>query len=114
MHISKNEEDDSYFKELKIKVEEIYKIANKVKKNGFDPSDRCEIYLATNLAERVEGLLVEYGIVNISRRIQELLKEHDKEVVALKIAEEIIYGKYGDFDIEKSAEIALRTALAIL
>lgn len=114
VYLSLSEEYDSYFRNLKAQVEKIYEIANKAKKNSFDPSEKCEVYLATNLAERVEGLLIEYGITNISKRIQELLRENSKEIVALKIAEEIVYGKYGKFDYEKSAEVALRAALAIL
>jgi len=114
VNVSLSEEYNSYFRNLKAQVEKIYEIANKAKKNSFDPSEKCEIYLATNLAERVEGLLIEYGITNISKRIQELLRENSKEIVALKIAEEIVYGKYGKFDYEKSAEVALRAALAIL
>jgi len=114
MYVLMSDSYKEYFNNLKLKVKELYEIANKVKKNSFDPSQKCEIYLANNLAERVEGLLAEYGVTKISERINELLKNNSKEIVALKIAEEIVYGKYGDFDIEKRAEIALRAALAIL
>ncbi|MEM3713385.1 MAG: DNA polymerase II large subunit [Nitrososphaeria archaeon] len=108
------EEYKHYFYEIRRRTEDLYRIANKVKRESLDPSPICEVYLATNLSERVEGLLKDYGIVNISKRIDELLKNYNKEITALKIAEEIVYGKYGRFDEEKSAELALRTALAIL
>ncbi|MCS7368302.1 MAG: DNA polymerase II large subunit [archaeon GBS-70-058] len=114
MYTLMSESYREYFNKLKLKVKELYELADKVKKNSFDPSQKCEIYLANNLAERVEGLLHEYGVTNLSERVNELLKKNNKEIVALKIAEEIVYGKYGNFDIEKRAEIALRAALAIL
>ncbi|MCX8169131.1 MAG: DNA polymerase II large subunit [Candidatus Methanomethylicia archaeon] len=109
-----SEEYKKYFNEIRDKTIEIYNLVNMIKKNSFDPSEKCEVYLANNLAERVEGLLLEYGVRNISQRINELLKETTKEITALKIAEEIIHGKYGELDDEKRAEIALRAALAIL
>ena len=41
-----------YFEELDEKVDEAYSLAKKAKIKGIDPSDRIEIPLAKNMAER--------------------------------------------------------------
>jgi len=107
-------EISDYFKRIKREVEKIYEVACQAKLGAFDPSDTPEIFLANDLAERVEGLLRQYGIFKIADRIRELNEKNSREVVALKIAEEIVYGRYGNFSEEKRAEIAIRAALAIL
>ena len=109
-----SEKTKTYFEKLKKEARRLYNLAESTKKKGYDPSDNCEIFLADDLAGRVEGLLKQYGITNIAHRINELNSRSSREVTALKIAEEIIYGKYGKFSEEKGAEIAIRAALAIL
>ncbi|ENN95649.1 DNA polymerase II large subunit [Methanocaldococcus villosus KIN24-T80] len=100
-----------YFDNIVKEVEKIYRIAEECRKLGLDPCDYVEIPLATDMAGRVEGLV---GPKGVAERIRELVKEFGKEEAALKIAEEIIEGKFGKFDREKAAEQAVRTALAVL
>ena len=103
-----------YFKNLEEKVNELYLKAKRAKKKAFDPSDAPEIILAKDMAERIEGLLSQFGISGIAERIRELSSQYSREIVALKIAEEIVYGRFGRFNEERAAELAIRTALAIL
>ncbi len=103
---------EEYFKGLESQVEEAYKVAKEARKQGFDPYLYPEIPLAKDLAERVEGLV---GPKGVSERIRELDKELPREEVALKIAKEIVDGKYGTFKgLEEAAEQAIRTSLSIL
>ncbi|WP_457611683.1 DNA-directed DNA polymerase II large subunit [Methanocaldococcus sp.] len=111
MHVACSERMKKYFESLVEEVQRIYRIAEECRKKGFDPVDHVEIPLAKDMADRVEGLV---GPKGVAERIRELVKEHGKEVAALKIAEEIIEGKFGAFDREKKAEQAVRTALAVL
>ena len=67
--------------------------------------------MAVDMADRVEGLV---GPEGVAERIRELVKELGKEPAALEIAKEIVEGKFGNFDKEKKAEQAVRTALAVL
>ncbi|NHJ85814.1 MAG: DNA polymerase II large subunit, partial [Asgard group archaeon] len=71
-----------------------------------------EIHLAMDVAGKVEGLI---GIKGIGERISSLGETMDRENVAFKIAAEIASGKYiADCSEEEKADIAIRTALAIL
>jgi len=107
-------EVEEYFRNLERKVLELYSLAKRARGKSFEPANEPEVILARDLAERVEGLLKQYGISGIANRIRELSKSFSRELVALKIAEEIVYGKYGNFSDEKAIEIAVRAALAIL
>ena len=63
------------------------------------------------MAERVEKAV---GPIGVAVRIRELNKIISREETALKVAEEIVLGRFGSLEEEKAAEQAVRTALAIL
>ncbi|MFQ5887558.1 MAG: DNA polymerase II large subunit, partial [Candidatus Hydrothermarchaeales archaeon] len=103
---------EAYFKRLEKQVEEAYRVAKETRNRGLDPYLSPEIPLAKDLAERVEGLV---GPTGISERIRELDEELSREEAAIKIAKEIVEGRYGTFKgLEEAFEQALRTSLAIL
>lgn len=103
--------NEDYLKEIDLKINEIYSIAQKARSKGLDPSLTVEVTLAKDLAERVEGIIKLKGL---AKKIRELLRTIDRVQAAFKIAEEIVYGKFGKFTDEKAAELGVRTALAIL
>lgn len=92
-------------------LEGIYKVAKKAREKGFDPSLQPEAEVAKDLAELVEGFI---GPPGVAERVRELSEKLPREEVAFKIAEEIVYGRYGHMDGREAAEQAIRTALAIL
>jgi len=69
-----------------------------------------ESHIAKSLAESVEGLV---GPPGIAKRIEELSGKINREEIALKISEEIVYAE-GRADERHAAEQAIRTALALL
>ena len=103
-------EHDAYFQRLKEQLDRIYDIARQARAKGFDPSPEPESLLTHDVAERVEKAV---GPVGVASRIRELSDVMQRELVALKIAEEIALGKYGGIE-EGAAEQAVRTASAIL
>ncbi|XRO75503.1 DNA-directed DNA polymerase II large subunit [Methanocaldococcus sp. 28A] len=111
VHVACSENMKKYFENIVSEVKKLYKIAEECRKKGFDPVDEVEIPLAADMADRVEGLV---GPKGVAERIRELVKELGKEPAALEIAKEIVEGKFGNFDKEKKAEQAVRTALAVL
>jgi DNA polymerase II large subunit len=111
VHVACSEKMRKYFDNIINEVKKIYKIAEECRKMGLDPVDEVEIPLASDMADRVEGLV---GPKGVAERIRELVKEMGKEPAALEIAKEIVDGKFGKFDREKLAEQAVRTALAVL
>ncbi|HII59426.1 TPA: DNA-directed DNA polymerase II large subunit [Methanocaldococcus jannaschii] len=111
VHVACSENMKKYFENIVDEVKKIYRIAEECRKKGFDPTDEVEIPLAADMADRVEGLV---GPKGVAERIRELVKELGKEPAALEIAKEIVEGKFGNFDKEKKAEQAVRTALAVL
>ena len=100
-----------YFSRLAESLEEIYEIAKKARAKKLDPKPYPEIEMANDLASLVEGFI---GLSGIAKRIRELSKSMSREKIAFKIAEEIVYGKFGHLNEEKAADLAIRTALAIL
>ncbi|AGK60633.1 DNA polymerase II large subunit [Archaeoglobus sulfaticallidus PM70-1] len=93
------------------KVEEAYHVAETARSKGLDPERRVEIPVAKNMAERVEKLI---GIP-IAKRIEELEESGlEREKICFKIAEEIIKGEFGKFDVERALDLAIRSAVAIL
>jgi DNA polymerase II large subunit len=101
---------DLYFRRLKEEFDRIYEVARQARAKGFDPSLEPESLVTHDVAERVEKAV---GPVGIAVRIRELSLMMPRELVALKVAEEIALGKY-DMDSEKAAEQAVRTASAVL
>ena len=106
-----------YFKSLEEDTDKLYAIAKQARSKGYDIELEPEIPLATDLAERVEGLVGPKGIAN---KIKEFEDKMSREEVAFKIARDIVIKTDVD-GIEDSLEIkesksdqAIRTALAII
>ncbi len=102
-----------YFGNLKIKIDECYKIANKARKKGLDPELKVEIPQALDLAARVEELVGPKDIAPVIRKVTTKLA--NRELVSLEIAKKIIKNKNYCFkNIEEALDQAIRTGLAIL
>jgi DNA polymerase II large subunit len=114
-----SKEMQKYFDELEENCSREFKIASEARKKGYDPSEKPEIILAKNMAERVIGLIsvVAPQLQNTDavKRITELEKEYGTLDwrVAFKIAEEIAQEKFCKFKDHKEAmEIGIRTGFA--
>ncbi|MGB9959320.1 MAG: DNA polymerase II large subunit [Candidatus Bathyarchaeales archaeon] len=100
-----------YVENLELQLGQLYDICRKARAKGFDPSLKPECDIARDMADLVEGLV---GPKGVAERIRELSSKLPREELAFKIAEEIVYGKFGHMEPEAAAEQAVRTALAIL
>jgi DNA polymerase II large subunit len=100
-----------YVEDLESKLMQLYAISEKAREKGLDPTLKTECRIARDLADLVEGLV---GPKGVAESIRELSAKLPREELAFKIAEEIVYGKFGHMDAEVAAEQAIRTALAIL
>jgi DNA polymerase II large subunit len=100
-----------YTVSLETRLKEVYEIAAKAREKGLDPSLSPEIEVAQDLASLVEGLA---GPLGVAERIRELTQTMPREELAFKIAEEVVYGRFGHRPARESAEQAIRTALAVL
>ena len=100
-----------YVGSLETKLAHLYVVSRKAREKGLDPAFRPECNLAKDLADLVEGLV---GPKGVAESIRELSTKLPREELAFKIAEEIVYGKFGHMEPEAAAEQAVRTALAIL
>lgn len=100
-----------YFQRLKSDFDDIYEVARKARAKGFDPAPEPEPLVTHDVAERVEKAVGPSGVATRIRELAGVLAS--RELVALKIAEEISLGKYGIRE-ERAAEQAIRTASAIL
>lgn len=107
-----SDEMNAYFESLQREIDKAYAIAEKARGQGKDPVPEIEVPQATDMAGRVESLV---GPKGVAERIRVLVKEHGKELAALKIVDEIIGGRFGELgDEEALAEQAVRTSLAVL
>jgi len=101
-----------YHERLLKELERAYEVARKARAKGLDPVPDVEIPIAKNMAERVEKLL---NIKGLAKRIMELEQEGlSREEICFKIAEEIIKGKFGQFDRLTAIDKAIRAAVAII
>jgi len=100
-----------YAKSLEYELQRLYEIAGKAREKGLDPRLKPESEIAKDLAELVEGLV---GPAGVAETIRELSEKLPREELAFKIAEEIVYGKFGHMETHAAAEQAIRTSLAIL
>jgi len=91
-------------------LKQLYAISDSARSKGFDPSLKTESIIAQDIADLVEGLV---GPKEVALSIRELSTKMQREEIAFKVAEEIVYGKFGHMEPEKAAEQAIRTALAI-
>jgi DNA polymerase II large subunit len=100
-----------YVENLESNLMQLYAISEKAREKGLDPTLKTECRIARDLADLVEGLV---GPKGVAESIRELSVKLPREELAFKIAEEIVYGKFGHMEAEAAAEQAIRTALAIL
>ena len=111
MKAAMSKEYHEYASSLEAKLQELYQIAVRAREKGCDPSLKPEIDIAEDLAGLVEGLA---GPPNVAYRIRELSQTMSREELAFKIAEEVVFGRFGHLQPREAAEQAVRTALAIL
>jgi DNA polymerase II large subunit len=99
-----------YVQGLEEKFRSLYAVSDETRKKGFDPELKTECKLAKDLADLVEGLVGPEGVAESIRMLSSKLQ---REEFAFKVAEEIVYGKFGHMEPEAAADQAIRTALAI-
>jgi len=105
-----SEEYRNYFSELQDKLNRLYEVAEQARSRGLDPKLTPEPEITHDIAERIEKLI---GPTGIGERMREL-EDMDRREMAFKVAEDIVYGRFGKLEREKAADQATRTALAIM
>jgi len=100
-----------YTASLENKLQQLFDVTKRAREKRLDPVAYPETNVAEDLAGLVEGLV---GPPSVGDSIRELSKTLPREELAFKIAEEIVYGKFGRLQAQAAAEQAVRTALAIL
>ncbi len=102
----------TYQRTLKDGLADALKIAKAARKLGLDPAAKPEIHITKDLAERVEALI---GITGLSARIHELEKAGlGREEIALRMGQDFVEQRFGQFERVATIENAVRTAVAIL
>ena len=95
---------ESYFSDLKRRVDLAYGVAATARAKGLDPVDKVECPLAVTMAERVVNLIKtvypKLSVEKISGRILELENKYGKSdaTVSFVIAREVAASKFGKFD----------------
>jgi DNA polymerase II large subunit len=99
-----------YHQKISKYIEDTISIAQTAKKQGLDISEKVESQIGYDLPDRIAKI---HGI-DISSRLRTLLPKLGKELTALKIAEEIVLGKYGGKTIEEKLNYAVRVGLSVV
>jgi DNA polymerase II large subunit len=105
-----NADYQNYIEGMESQLQQLYVISDSARSTGLDPSLKTECIIARDIADLVEGLVGPKGVAD---SIRELNAKLQREEIAFKVAEEIVYGKFGQMEPEDAAEQAIRTALAI-
>jgi DNA polymerase II large subunit len=110
---------EHYFDELEKGTLEAYKFASKARSKKYDPSDKPEVVLAKNLAERVIGLITvvapQLGDSGAIKRVADLEKEYGALDwrVAFQISLEIAQEKFCKFkDKREAMEVGIRSGFS--
>ncbi|MFP3985142.1 MAG: DNA polymerase II large subunit [Candidatus Bathyarchaeia archaeon] len=111
MGIKMSKQYQRYVRSIENQLQTLYELAGKAREKGLDPTLNTESEIAQDLAALVEGLVGPQGVAESIRMLSEKLP---REELAFKIAEEIVYGKFGHMATHHAAEQAVRTSLAIL
>ncbi len=114
-----SKEMQAYFDSLKEKCQTEFNIATEARKKGYDPDDKVEVQLASNMAERVVGLIsvVAPQIVG-SGAVERIIELENKYGaldwrVALQISLEVAEEKFCKFKDKKEAiEVGVRVGFA--
>ena len=81
-------EMDAYHELLDVRTDEAYRIAERVRKLGFDHVDSVEIPRASDLAGRTEKLLVQHlEGEEVADDIRQHLEQFDRETTSIKMAQ---------------------------
>jgi DNA polymerase II large subunit len=100
----------SYVESMGSELSRLYAVSESARQKGLDPSLKVESIIAQDIADLVEGLV---GPKGVAASIRDLSTKIGREEIAFRVAEQIINDKFGEMEPEKSAEQAIRTALAI-
>jgi len=110
-----------YFDEIQKEVQRVHTVASAARAKGYDPEKIVEIKLASNLAERVVGLISVVAPQIVGTGIVERIIELEKQYgaldwrVAIIIARETAQQKYCAFkDQKESMEVGIRVGLAYI
>ena len=99
-----------YHQKISKYIEDTISIAQTAKKQGLDISEKVESQIGYDLPDRISKI----HEIDISSRLRTLLPKLGKELTALKIAEEIVLGKYGGKTIEEKLSNAVRVGLSVV
>ncbi|HEV2875867.1 MAG TPA: DNA polymerase II large subunit [Nitrososphaeraceae archaeon] len=91
-------------------VQKNLNVGIEARRRGIDVTDRVEPKIAFDLSDRVAKM----HDIDIAKRLRELLSNTSKERAALKIAEEIALGEYGEDDLRTRLDNAVRVSLAVV
>jgi DNA polymerase II large subunit len=105
---------ESYVRAIEAEVDRAYEVAERARKEGYDPEVVPEIPRAQDMASRVEKLLAHLGIDGIAGEIRELATRMPREEVAVAIARRLATDPGRGEDVAERVDAALRVGLAIL
>ena len=91
-------------------VQKNLNVGIEARRRGIDVTERVEPKIAFDLSDRVAKM----HDIDIAKRLRELLSNTSKERAALKIAEEIALGEYGEGDLRTRLDNAVRVSLAVV
>ena len=104
---------ESYFRAIESEVDRAYEVADRARREGYDPETHPEIPRAQDMAMRVEKLLAHLGIEGISAEIRDLARRMPREEVAVSIARRLARDPARG-PVAARVDAALRVGLAIL
>ncbi|MFG1518925.1 MAG: DNA polymerase II large subunit [Thermoplasmataceae archaeon] len=101
---------ESYHDSIEKEVKRCYSLAKEIRELGRDVTNRVEIPLASDMADRIEELI---GLVGIAVKIRELSRSLSREEVAINISRDVAK-EIGSRDKKEAVDKAIRVGLAIL
>ena len=95
-------------------IDQTYALAERARREGFDPETSTEIPRAQDMASRVEKLLAHLRVEGISEEIRSLARDMPREEVAVTMARRLATDPRRPGTLAQRVDAALRVGLAIL
>ncbi len=101
---------ESYHNSIEKNVKSCFNLAQEIRELGRDVTNRVEIPLASDMADRIEELI---GLRGIAEKIRKLSRTMSREEVAINISRDVAR-EIGSRDKKEAVDKAIRVGLAIL
>jgi len=101
----------NYQKDLLDETSRLYELAARARQRSLDPSPQVDSKLVFSHGQTIEYLI---GLSGLADRYEEWTSQLPHTQVPFKIAEDVVYGRFGSFSQDQQALLAIKAGVACI